>query len=103
RVGLAHRLGPTRGALFNARAMVSTLAGEVAMLRLIILALGALAIAFIVMVKFLPWWASVLAVLVLMLVTPKLLKYALYRAFKYPFVLKGRALAGATARVHAVC
>gem|GEM_PF-1100087 len=69
---------------------------------IVILVLLVFLVGFIVMVKFLPWWASVAIVIVAGGLTWFLGKYLLKRLFIAPFRMKGKALAGAEAIVHGI-
>jgi hypothetical protein len=69
---------------------------------LILLLLIPVLAGFIVMVKFLPWWASVVIVIAACGLALLLGKYLLKKLFMTPFKLKGKALSGADVTVHGV-
>ncbi len=53
-------------------------------------------------IKYLPWWALLLGVVVLVVIGKFMVKKLLLRLFLKPFQLKGAVLKGATAEVHSV-
>lgn len=60
------------------------------------------AVAFVLAVKFLPWWASVALVIVLPILGIFIAKRAIMSFFTKGFKAKGKALANATAQVHEI-
>lgn len=72
------------------------------MAKVIFLVLVVFAALFVIAIKFLPWWVSLLLVLAIVLGIRFGTGYLLKRLLTLPFKAKGKALAGATVDVHTV-